>query len=239
KLSDPKVRLMILCNPQNPSGMLWDAAVLARVGELCEKHGVTVISDEIHCDLTAPGYEYTPFASVSDVCLNNSITCIAPTKAFNIAGVHSSAVMISDTKLKNRIRKGLRRDQLAEPGSLSVDAAIAAFNEGEEWLDALREYIEENKRIFREFVLKELPEISVVKGNATYLLWLDFSNIVRGNEDIAEEIRKTTGLFMSTGSIYGNAGKKFARINLACPRSTLHQGMQRLKEGVRNYWNGP
>ena len=135
KLSDPQTTLMLLCNPQNPTGKIWDFKTLKTVGDLCAKYNVTVISDEIHCDLVAPGKEYIPFASVSENCKNNSITCIAPTKAFNIAGLNTAAVCIPNKELRHKIWRALNTDEVAEPNAFAVGAAVAAFTEGEAWLN--------------------------------------------------------------------------------------------------------
>jgi len=237
KLSDPKTTLMLLCNPQNPSGTLWDTATLGRIGELCKRYGVPVISDEIHCDLTDPGFTYTPFASVSETCRDISITCIAPTKAFNLAGIHTAAVLIPNAAVHRKVRRGLNRDEVAAPGAFAIDAVIAAYGEGEEWLDALREYIKRNKEILSEFISEELPEIPIVQDHATYLVWLDCRKVAGEKDDIADEIRRSTGLYISRGGIYGNAGKGFVRMNLAYPGSVLYQGLERLRTGVRAYAN--
>ncbi len=231
-LSDPQVSLMILCNPHNPVGRIWDRETLARVGELCKKHSVTVISDEIHCDLTAPDELYVPFASVSDTCRDISVTCIAPTKTFNIAGLQTSAVYVPNGTLFHRVRRGLNTDEVAEPNVFAVEAAIAAFNHGGEWLDALRIYIEENKRIVSDFLANELPAVRAVISNATYLVWLDCTDIGIDSGEIADFVRADSGLFLSRGGIYGGIGDRFLRMNLACPHSTVVDGLGRLKKSV-------
>ena len=235
KLSDPQTSLMILCNPHNPVGKIWDKETLQRIGELCWKYHVGVLSDEIHCDLTDPEMEYTPFASVSEKCRENSITCIAPTKAFNLAGMQTAAVMIPNAFLRHRVWRALNTDEVAEPNSFAVDAAIAAFTEGEVWLDELRKYIYENKKRTVEFVKEKIPQIQVVPSYATYLLWLDCSGTAGSTMEVAQYIRNKTGLYLSEGSQYGNCGKNFLRLNIACPRSTLEDGLKRLQEGITSY----
>lgn len=235
KLSDPQTSLMILCNPHNPVGKIWDKETLQRIGELCWKHHVVVLSDEIHCDLTDPGTEYTPFASVSEKCRENSITCIAPTKAFNLAGLQTAAVVIPNTSLRHKVWRALNTDEVAEPNAFAVDAVIAAFTEGEAWLDELRKYIFENKMRTVEFVKEQIPQIQVVFSNATYLLWLDCSSMEGSASEIAEYIRNKTGLYLSEGSRFGNCGDKFLRMNIACPRATLEDGLKRLQEGIAAY----
>ena len=233
KLSDPRVSMMILCNPQNPVGKTWPREDLAQVGALCRKHGVLVFSDEIHCDLTAPGTGYVPFASVDEACRMNSITALAPTKTFNIAGLHTAAVFIPEKSLRDRMDRARWADEVAEPTAFSVDAAVAAFSdEGWEWLSALREYIEGNKQAVSAFLEKELPDVRAVPQNATYLMWLDIRRYTDDSGAFQQFLRQETGLFVTAGSIYGGDGNLFLRLNVACPRSTLEDGLARLKTGL-------
>lgn len=203
KLSNPQTTLMILCNPHNPVGRIWNREELGRVGDLCRKHHVIVISDEIHCDLTSPGQEYIPFASVSENCRKCSITCIAPTKAFNLAGLQT--------------------------------AAVATFTKGEAWLDALREYIQENKNFVEDYLKKEAPQIRPVSSQATYLMWLDCRKMQGCATEFTRYLREHTGLYLSEGRQYGENGNSFIRMNIACPRSRLEDGLKRLAEGIRDY----
>ena len=235
KLADPQTSLMILCNPHNPVGKIWDRETLAKIGELCLKHHVVVLSDEIHCDLTDPDKEYIPFASVSEVCRENSITCIAPTKAFNIAGLQSSAVMIPNAALRHKVWRALNTDEVAEPNAFAIDATIAAFTNGDEWIDGLRQYVFENKKRTVEFVKEEIPQIKVVPSEATYLLWLDCSAVTGSATELAKYIRQKTGLYLSQGGQYGSGGESFLRLNIACPRSTLEDGLARLRDGIASY----
>lgn len=185
KLADPQTTLMILCNPHNPIDRIWDRETLERIGELCWEHHVTVISDEIHCDLTDPGFAYVPFASVSEHCAMNSVTCMAPTKTFNIAGLNSAAVMIPDPVLRHKVWRALNTDEVAEPNAFAMSATLAAFTEGEPWLDELRAYLAGNKTVARSMFDEynaSVPagrRIIMVEGHATYLLWVDCSAITR------------------------------------------------------------
>lgn len=235
KLADPQTSLMILCNPHNPVGKIWDKETLSRIGELCEKYHVTVISDEIHCDLTASGCSYTPFAAVSEACRRISITCIAPTKAFNLAGLQTAAVVVSDETLRHKVWRGLNTDEVAEPNVFAAEAAIAAFEYGEDWLDALRAYIHDNKKAAAGYIEQYIPKAVLVPSDATYLLWLDIGKIVGSAEGAAEFIRAKTGLYVSDGGQYGKVGDHFLRINAACPRKILLDGLQRLAEGLTAY----
>ena len=235
KLADPQTTLMILCNPHNPVGKIWDRETLARIGTLCQKHHVIVISDEIHCDLTEPGKCYIPFASVSEACRNNSITCIAPTKAFNMAGMQTAAVSVPNPVLRHKVWRGLNTDEIAEPNAYAVPAAVAAFTKGGAWLDALRAYVQQSKERVVQFVAQELPQLSVVPSEATYLLWLDCGKLGGDGAEIAQVIRRETGLYLSDGDQYGGNGNQFLRMNLACPHSVVEDGLRRLKAGILAY----
>ena len=228
-LSDPQVSLMILCNPQNPTGNIWTREELARIGDLCKKYGVTVISDEIHCDITEPGFNYTPFAGASETCAQISVSCLAPTKCFNIAGINSAAVVVPNPHLRHKVWRALNTDEIAEPNAFAVAATVAAFTQGEDWLNQLNEYLFENRR-YAEAILSSIPEdkVTVVKGKATYLLWV---RVFKNGDKFAEELRKKTGLFINGGAEYGKTGEEFVRINLACPRKILEEALSRFKTG--------
>ena len=232
KMADPQAALMILCNPHNPVGKIWDKEDLARVGELAKKYGVTVVSDEIHCDITLPGKQYVPFASVSDTCRDISITCIAPTKAFNIAGMQTSAVVVANPFLRHKVWRALNTDEVAEPNSFAQVVTEAAFNEGGEWLDEMREYVFDNRRIAEDFIKREIHAVKAVSAEATYLMWLDISSLGKSSDEVAAFIRKETGLYVTEGLEYGEAGRFFLRMNVACTKETLKDGLNRLKEGV-------
>ncbi len=235
KLALPQTTLLLLCNPHNPVGKIWDAQTLQKIGEMCEKHGVTVLSDEIHCDITDPGKDYVPFASASELCRRISVTCISPTKAFNLAGIQTSAVFVSNDAMRRRIWRGLNNDEIAEPNAFAVQAAVAAFKYGGDWLDELREHIYRNKNKAFAFIVSKLPQIKPVSSEATYLLWLDCRDIERDGGELAEYIRKSTGLYLSDGKAYGRGGHGFLRMNIACPSSTLADGLNRLLDGVESY----
>lgn len=235
KLSDPQVTMMILCNPHNPVGKIWDKTTLAKVGELCRKYHVIVLADEIHCDLTEPGLEYTPFSAVSETCAQNSITCIAPTKAFNLAGLQTAAVAVPNPVLRHKVNRALNTDEVAEPNALAMEATIAAFEKGGGWLDALRAYIRDNKEFAAAYIRKHLPALFIPDSKATYLLWVDCCNITENTLELAHFIRENTGLYVSEGESYGASGRGFLRINLACPRQTLQDGLDRLKSGIQAY----
>lgn len=232
QLADPQTTLMILCNPQNPAGNIWDYETLARIGALCKQYDVIVVSDEIHCDLTKPGTEYIPFASVDDTCRDISVTCIAPTKTFNLAGLQTAAVYAENSILHHRMWRQLNTDEVAEPNAFAIQAAIAAFQYGEEWLDELREYVEKNKQYVTEFLQEKIPLIHPVAGDATYLMWLDCRKITESGRQFVKFIRKTSGLYVSGGNQYGRGGEGFLRVNVATSKLVVEDGMQRLYESV-------
>lgn len=235
KLADPQTTLMVLCNPHNPVGKIWDRETLARIGELCWQHHVVVVSDEIHCDLTDPGCDYVPFATVSEHCRANSITCIAPTKTFNLAGLQTAAVYVPEPVLRHKVWRALNTDEVAEPNVLAVPAAVAAFTQGGPWLEQLRSYLFENKQLVRRGLAERIPQIKVVPSEATYLLWLDCNALPGTAEEICNFIRAETGLYLTEGSEYGASGTHFIRMNCACPRSTIEDALQRLQKGIALY----
>ena len=235
KLSRPDVTRMILCNPHNPTGQIWEREVLLRIGELCRRWEVLLVSDEIHCDLTDPGTEYLPFASLSDACRDASVTCIAPTKTFNLAGLQTAAVIVPDRGLRRRIAAGFQCDGIAGANAFAMEAAAAAFTRGEPWLDALREYLFANKQLAAGFLRREIPQIHLVAGQATYLLWLDCGALGGEPGEFQAFLRRTTGLFVSDGREYRGNGGRFLRMNIACPRSRLQDGLERLKAGAEAF----
>lgn len=235
KLANPQTTMMILCNPHNPVGKIWDRETLKQIGDLCAKYHVIVVSDEIHCDLTDPGFEYVPFASVSETCREISVTCMAPTKTFSIPGIQTAAVMVPNPVLRHKVNRGLNTDEVAEPNVFAIGAAVAAFDKGEDWLEELRVYLRDNKQLVRDFIREKIPQIKVVPSQATYLLWLDCSKIAADSQEFADYLREKTGLFVSHGVQYRGDGRSFLRLNIACPKATLLDGLARLKAGVLSY----
>lgn len=231
KLALKQTSLLILCNPHNPVGKIWDRDTLDRIGKLCAKYHVIVLSDEIHCDIVNPQKEYIPFASVSKTNLDISITCIAPTKAFNMAGMHTACIVVANEVLRHKVNRGINTDEVAEPNSFSITAGKVAFNDCEDWLIELNEYIQGNKDIATDFI-DEIEGVKVVRGDATYLLWLDCHNVCDNSVVLTEFIRENTGLYLSDGLEYGENGKAFIRMNVACPRDRLLDGLKRFKEGI-------
>ncbi|MCR4892725.1 MAG: pyridoxal phosphate-dependent aminotransferase [Lachnospiraceae bacterium] len=232
KIKDPQTSLFLLCNPHNPTGQIWDRETLIRLGELCAENGVLVVSDEIHCDLTDPGFTYVPYASLPDNIRKNSIICLAPTKTFSIPGIQTAAIQISDPILRHKIQTAVRDDNIGSPNVFSTDAAIAAYTRGGPWLDSVREYIFHNKEYIRDYLTQHIPEIKAVPSEATYLLWLDCTALTEDSRIFSKFIREETGLFLSDGWAFGTGGESFLRMNTAAPMSRIQDAMKRLDKAV-------
>ena len=236
KLALPQTSLMILCNPHNPVGRIWRKDELAKIGELCHKYGVTVLSDEIHCDITIPGISgYVPFASVNDVCRDISVTAVAASKTFNIAGLQSACLFAADPVLRHKVWRGVNTDEVGEPNAFSMTANIAAFTECDTWVDEMLEYVFENKRIACDFINNNIEGMKATLSEATYLLWIDISEIAEDSVDFCEKLRETTGLYLSDGAEYGECGRSFVRMNLATQRERVLDGLDRLSRGAKAY----
>jgi len=235
KLSDPLTTAMIVCNPHNPTGYIWDKATLTRIGKLALKHGVLIISDEIHGDLTMPGYDYIPFASLDPEIANNSISLVSPSKTFNLAVLHASTMIIPNKDLRDKATRAVSVDGSNEPGVLAIDASIAAYTKGNEWLHELREYIDENRKYLEDYVKENIPEIKVLPSHATYLAWIDCSKITDKSDEFNQFLRDETGLYLAEGTKYKGNGNKFLRFNLATPKTNVIDGSHRLKRGIDKF----
>lgn len=231
KASDPGVKVFLMCNPHNPAGRVWTREELTRLGEICLKHQVFVISDEIHCELVMPGYKYTPFASLSQEFMQNSAVCISPSKSFNIAGLQIANIIIADAEIQKKVDKAININEVCDVNPFGVEALQAAYTpEGEEWLMQLNDYIAGNYEYLCAFFLQELPQFPVTKLEGTYLAWIDVSSLNESSEQLEERLMEEQKVWINAGSMYGTEG--FIRINLACPRATLEEGLKRLKKGL-------
>lgn len=233
KLANGKTKLLILCNPHNPIGKVWSKEDLVRIGQLCIKYNVLILSDEIHCDLTHRGHKYTPMASVSKEIELATITCVSPSKAFNLAGLQTSAIIIPNTNIRQLLARRIKIDQVAQPNSFAIQVTEAAFDKGEEWLEQLIDYLENNNKILQERIKKELPEISFVQAEATYLAWLDCSKITNDTKKLVEFLHHETGLILSAGEMFQGNGNNFVRWNYACPRIRLEDGINRFITAIK------
>lgn len=233
KAADPLVKVMLLCNPHNPAARVWTREELTRIGEICIRNGVVVISDEIHCELVFPGHTYTPFASLSEEMLLHSVTCLSPSKAFNIAGLQIANIVCADADLRMRIDRAINDNEVCDVNPFGIIATIAAYNEGEEWLTRLLEYLSRNYLSMQDFCKEYLPEYPIVKLEGTYLVWMDCHSLQMPSEVLETRLVDEAKLWLNAGTMYGAEGEGFMRWNIACPRATLINGMERFRDFVR------
>ena len=234
KAADPQAKLIFLCNPHNPAGRAWTAEELTRLGEICLRHGVTVISDEIHCDLTLDGHRHIPFASLNEEFLRHSVTCTAPSKTFNIAGLQVSNIWIPNQVNRKAFLKEMDRSGLSQLNALGLVACQAAYEGGEEWLTQCKAYLRANLDFTRAFLAEHLPQIRLVEPEGTYFAWLDCSALGLSCEALNDLVVNKAKLWLDGGYIFGKSGEQFQRVVLACPRQTLEQALLRLEKAVNN-----
>lgn len=233
KAADPAVKLMILCNPHNPAGRVWTREELARAGEICIRHGVTVISDEIHCELVMPGYTYTPFASVSEEFSRHSVTCVSPSKAFNIAGLQIADIVCEDAGRRAKIDRAINVNEVCDVNPFGVIATEAAYNDSEDWLEQLIGYIHGNYQCMKEFCERNLPDFPIAVLEGTYLVWMDCRKAGMSSEELGKRLLAGTGLMLNAGTMYGAEGEGFMRWNIACPRASLAEGLERFADFIK------
>ncbi len=228
KAADPKARLLLLCNPHNPAGRVWTAEELRRAGDICLRNGVRVVADEIHCELTYDGHDYTPFASLGERFGQNAVTCVSPSKAFNLAGLQIASIVAADDEVRSRIDRALNINEVCDVNPFGVAATIAAYGEGADWLDELRRYLWENYLCLRRFFGRRLPHCPVTPLEGTYLPWIDCRATGLGSERLARRLLEEQKLMVNPGTMYGPGGEGFLRLNIACPRTLLAEGLERL-----------
>ena len=234
--ADEKTTVFLLCNPHNPAGRVWTKEELERMNDICLTHGVRVISDEIHCELVMPGHRFTPFAAISDACRDNSVVLNSPTKAFNIAGLQIANIICADPAMRRRIDRAVNINEVCDVNPFGVVALQAAYNESEEWLDSLNHYIWGNYLALKEFIAKELPRLEVTRLEGTYLAWVDIKATGLTSDEAYGKLMKEGRVYVNSGTMYGRrAGEGYLRINLACPRATLLEGMKRMGGVLRQY----
>lgn len=232
--ADPRAKVMLLCNPHNPAGRVWTPDELTRLGNICLRNGVTVVSDEIHCELVYQGFKYTPFASLSDAFLHRSVTCVSPSKAFNIAGLQIANIVTFDADLRRRIDKAININEVCDVNPFGVAATIAAYNEGEEWLNQLVDYLYGNYEAMAEFCRRELPEFPITRLEGTYLVWMDCSSLGMPSDALEHALLDDARLWLNAGTMYGAEGEGYMRWNIACPRSVMLDGLNRFLNFVRS-----
>ena len=229
--ADPKVRIFLLCNPHNPAGRVWTREELQRMGEICFRHNVFVISDEIHCEFVAPGYQYIPFSSLGEQFLQNSATCVAASKAFNIAGLQNADIIVADPDKRYRIDRAINIFETCDVNPFGIVATEAAFTDGgAEWLKQLNDYVLGNYNYLRDLFAEKLPQLWVAPHEGTYLAWVDCSAAGLSSPAIADHLYHKDKVWIADGEAYGEHRRSFIRINLACPRATLAEGLRRIVE---------
>jgi len=227
-----RIKAMILCNPHNPVGRVYTKEELTKIGEILIKNEVVVISDEIHCEIVYTGHRHIPFASISEEFADNSITLISGSKTFNIAGLETSIIIIPNKKLRRRFIEA-KGKLLSNPNPFGLVATEAAFRYGDDWLSQLLEYLEGNLKFLMDYVEKRIPKVKVIKPEGTYLAWLDFRELGMDKYTLSEFLRKNAKVGLDDGYIFGKSGEGFARLNFACPRSILEEGLRRIEKAVK------
>lgn len=231
---DKKSKIMMLCNPHNPVGRAWKREELDRLGEICIKNDMKIISDEIHADLTLEGVRHIPIASVSEELANRTITLLSPSKTFNIAGLFTSIAIIPNKELREIFTRSLEKMEIGHVSIFGSLALEAAYSRGEEWLNQALIYIEENIDFAIGYIQKEIPQVKVSKPDATYLLWLDFRALGKTSDEINEALLKIGKIILNDGRPYGQGGEGYFRLNIGCPRSRVEEGLERIKKAVES-----
>ena len=225
KAADPNVKVLLLCNPHNPAGRVWTKQELTRIGDICIRNNVWVVADEIHCELVFPGHTYIPFASISQEFLMHSVTCTSPSKAFNLAGLQIANIISADTDIRTKIDKAINVNEVCDVNPFGVEALMAAYNDSKEWLEELKQYLFANYNYSRAYFAEYLPEFPVSMLEGTYLVWVDCSVLNQSSDEIVKTLLEKEKLWVNEGGLYGEAGEGFIRINIACPRQQLIEGL--------------
>ena len=224
KVADPKAKILLLCNPHNPVGRVWTPEELRHIGDICLRNGVFVVADEIHCELTYEGYDY----SLSKRFQQNSVTCVSPSKAFNLAGLQIANIIAADDDVRRRIDRAININEVCDVNPFGVIATIASYNEGGEWLDALRKYLRRNYEYLCHFFEQRLPQYPVLPLEGTYLVWIDCRALGIGSDATTLRLQEEQKLMINSGTMYGPGGEGFIRLNIACPRTLLVEGLERM-----------
>lgn len=234
KAADPKAKVMLLCNPHNPAGRVWTKEELEKVGEICFRNKVIVVSDEIHCDLTHPEHTHIPFASLGQQFLANSVTCVAPSKTFNLAGLQIANILTYDAEIRKKIDKAININEVCDVSPFAIEGLIAAYTheDSEKWLDDLRAYLWDNYLLVKEYFAENFPQFPILPLEATYLVWIDTSVLNIKSEKLTELMIEKGNVWLNEGTVYGEAGEGFMRLNIACPRVTLQEGLNRMKKAI-------
>ena len=227
------VKVFILCSPHNPVGRVWTKDELKRIAELCLQYDVLILSDEIHADLTFPGVQHTPIASLSDEIAQNTVTCMAPSKTFNLAGLQASFAITPNKEKRDQLTTAFRKQGLSMLSTMAITAMEAAYNEGNEWLDELRSVIKKNEQYVRSMFEKHIPSLKVTKTEGTYLLWIDCSALNMDEKALNQFMIEKARVGLNAGVDYGEEGKQIMTMNIACPKETLEEGVHLIIQAVQ------
>lgn len=229
---DGDVKLLLLCNPHNPGGTVWTREELEQLGKICVKHNVIIVSDDIHADLVFENHTYNAIASISDDIARQTVTCIAPTKTFNIAGLQAAAMVTSNDSFREKLELFMKKQGHFLLNMLGVSAMEAAYRHGKPWLDEVLDYIEDNMDYAVEYIQKEIPGVDASKPEGTYLLWIDCRKLGLGEEELKRLLLHKGKLALESGGKFGKEGNGFVRMNVACTKTTLQEGLLRLKTAL-------
>ena len=232
-LSDDNTHTLLFCNPHNPAGRVWTRDEMLKVNDLCLKHGVTVISDEIHCEMVMPGHYYTPFASISQDAQNNCITCGSPSKSFNIAGLQAAFIVSNNPDIKTKVNKALIDNQVCSINPFGLEAFMAAYNHGESWILQFNDYICGNFQLMRDMMNKELPAFHITPMEGSYLVWIDITPTGMTSAQVTQKILDDGKVIVNDGAMYGKAGNGFIRINIATQRSVVEEATRRIINAMK------
>ena len=231
--ADEKTKVFLLCNPHNPAGRVWTPEELSRMNDICLRHSVKVIADEIHCELVMPGHVFTPFAAVSKACQDNCITTNSPTKSFNIAGLQIANIITNNAEDRQKIDRAININEVCDVNPFGIIALQAAYNEGEDWIDQLNIYLWENYQALKTFFKDNLPQLEVIDLEGTYLVWVNVRATGMTGNELTDKLLKEGKVFVNRGTMYGKTtGADYIRINIAMPRSLMLEGLKRMKSVI-------
>jgi cystathionine beta-lyase len=224
--------MIILCNPHNPVGRVWKKNKLLKIGEICKKYNILILSDEIHSDLCFKGYKHIPIASLSEDLNSRTVCCMAPSKTFNIAGLATSIIIIPNKRLRDKFNTQLDTLHLSLGNLFGNTAMKAGYEDGEEWLNQMIAYLESNVKFVENFIKEKIPKVKLCKAEATYLLWLNFSELGLNDEDLQNLMLNKAKVGLNRGTSFGDGGEGFLRMNIACPTSTLEEGLNKILKAI-------
>ncbi|MCB5713159.1 MalY/PatB family protein [Lactonifactor longoviformis] len=232
KILKNQVKLFVLCSPHNPVGRVWSREELQKMGEICRRHQVLIVADEIHSDFVYPGHTHTVFGALGQEFLQNSVICTAPSKTFNLAGLQVSNIIIANPRLRALFQAECSRNGYSNLNAMGLAACQAAYESGQEWLEQLKLYLQENLKCMKDFLQTELPQAVLTEPEGTYLVWVDFSRLGYSPKDLDRFMSRKAKVWLDGGTMFGPGGEGFQRFNIACPRSVLMEGLTRIASAL-------